>query len=86
MELLPTMKRQKGVYQQRPSCFPFLSGSTIMNQMIPWKTRVAQGFIATGERVRLDEYFLEGPAIRSPAKDFQVSNSHWDSVPLIFFG
>ena len=45
---------------------------------------VAQGFIATGERVRLDEYFLEGPAIRSPAKDFQVSNSHWDSVPLIF--
>ena len=41
MELLPTMKRQKGVCQQRPSCFPFLSGSTIMNQIIPWKTRVA---------------------------------------------
>ncbi|CAL1135461.1 unnamed protein product [Cladocopium goreaui] len=40
-----------------------------------WRMESYTRFIATGERVRLDEYFLEGPAIRSPAKDFQVSNS-----------
>ena len=40
------------------------------------------GFIATGERVRLDQYFLDGPAINSPAKQFQVSNSDLDQVEL----
>lgn len=35
----------------------------------------ARGFIATGVRVRLDQFFVTGPPISSPARSFQVSNS-----------
>jgi len=40
-----------------------------------WQLESYSRFIATGVRVRLDQFFVTGPPISSPARSFQVSNS-----------